>query len=216
MSGGSFDRQGNLLELGLWEKEERRHTPALGKIYQQLSGHKWEGRVKPVKPYQPSENPREDLYRHGLHRVITEYGAAGLYLWLMAHATGALQQVLHELLQDEINHMAKFWGFGLWAFPDHYGHRLQRSLRQWLEPNSPAKEASHLRSTQDLVRTFRHFMDLVDWSSWSWLNRGEIFYTFGLMLVQLLRWSQTLSPAYLEELLGSDRGPLSPPPITHR
>ena len=41
-----------------------------------------------------------------------------LYLWLMSHTTGTLQQVRGELLQDEINHLTKFWGMGMWLYPD--------------------------------------------------------------------------------------------------
>ena len=37
---------------------------------------------------------------------------------ILTQTTGALQQVLRELLIDEINHMTKFWGFGCWAYPE--------------------------------------------------------------------------------------------------
>lgn len=106
--GGVVGADGRLLEQGLWEKEERQHTPALLKIYAQLTGEKIIPLPHRVRAYQAGANPTLALYRHGLHRVATEYGAACLYLWLMAHTRGALQVVLHELLLDEINHMAKF------------------------------------------------------------------------------------------------------------
>ena len=38
--GGTVNAEGDLIELGLWEKEERQHAPALMKIYTQLSGEK--------------------------------------------------------------------------------------------------------------------------------------------------------------------------------
>jgi hypothetical protein len=126
--GGTVGKDGELLELGLWEKEERQHTPALIKIYTQLTGEKITPKLRTVRGYLPTENAHEDLYRHGLHRIATEYGATCLYIWLMAHTTGALQDVLEELAQDEVNHMTKFWGFGVWAFPDTGLMRIGRTL----------------------------------------------------------------------------------------
>lgn len=38
--GGVVGKDNSLLELGLWEKEERQHTPALIKVYQHLSQEK--------------------------------------------------------------------------------------------------------------------------------------------------------------------------------
>ena len=70
-----------------------------------------------VKNYQQRVNPDQDLYKHGLHRVTTEYSAVCLYIWLMSHATGTTQQVLAELLQDEVNHLTRFWGMGMWLYP---------------------------------------------------------------------------------------------------
>ena len=37
---GGVVENGSLVEIGLWEKEERQHTPALIKIYTQLTGKK--------------------------------------------------------------------------------------------------------------------------------------------------------------------------------
>jgi hypothetical protein len=208
--GGVFDEHQNLIEPGMWEKEERQHSPALSKIYAQLSGKKLMVTPKSVKGYQSSENPREDLFCHGLHRVMTEYGATSLYLWLMAHSTGALQQVLGEILRDEINHMTKFLGFGLWAYPDSYGERIRRTLlnclRSHLLSNQSAAAAlqhtSHIRSTIELTRTFRRVMDLVDWSTWNYLHRLELIYTFSRVLQQMLSWSNTLTRDYLEQIFG--------------
>ena len=71
--GGKVDRDGSLIDLGIWEKEERQHTPALRKIYQQLTNTKISVQVKKAKPYRHNINPYEDLYRHGIHRITTEY-----------------------------------------------------------------------------------------------------------------------------------------------
>ncbi|MEL6816536.1 MAG: ferritin-like domain-containing protein [Cyanobacteria bacterium J06598_3] len=116
--GGRIAPNGRLQEPGLWEKEERQHTPALSRLYTQLAGEKPVVTPHNARPFQPVRDPRAALYRHGIHRVATEYGATCLYLWMMAHTTGELQQVLQELLMDEVNHMTKFWGFGCWAYPE--------------------------------------------------------------------------------------------------
>jgi hypothetical protein len=39
-----------------------------------------------------------------------------MYIWLMAHSTGALQMAISQPLQDEVNHLAKFWGIARWSF----------------------------------------------------------------------------------------------------
>jgi hypothetical protein len=215
--GGQFAEDGSLIELGLWEKEERRHSPALAKIYKQLTGETLIVKSVDVKPYQPSQNPHTDMYRHGLHRVATEYGATCLYLWLMAHSTGALQRVLEEILLDEINHMTKFLGFGIWAFHSSNQSHFENSLfgiltRYWqrrspLDPQTnhldhPVHRKNYGRSALELVRTFGRVMDLVNWQVWHPISKLELTYTFVGILRQLCRWRSSLTPAYLQELFG--------------
>lgn len=199
--GGNVAEDGTMLELGLWEKEERQHAPALIKVYQQLSGTKFISHSPSVKPYEPTNDPYEDLYRHGLHRVMTEYGATCLYLWLMAHSTGALQQVLGELLVDEVNHMTKFWGFGVWLFPDSYAQRIKQTFIR-IATLQRVDRAGHLQSTTKLSRTFHRMMDVLGWHDWSWTNKVEFVYTFIRVMNRLLRWNATLTPDYLAQILG--------------
>ncbi len=201
--GGTIAEDGTILELGLWEKEERKHAPALSKIYQQLTGDKFIPNPPNAKPYQPSDNPYEDLYLHGLHRVITEYAATCLYLWLMAHTTGALQEIFAELVQDEINHMTKFWGFGIWLFPESYLTRIKRTLGQIIILRKPTN-ISHLQSTIKLSGTFHHMMEVLSWHGWSLSNKAELFYTFIRVMHRLWRWNATLTPEYLQQLLNSE------------
>ncbi len=108
----------------------RQHTPALAKIYQQLTNQKIISQLRTAKSYQAWENPYQDLYKHGLHRVATEYSAACLYLWLMSHTTGTIQQILAELLKDKVNHLVKFWGMGMWLYPDGTKQLIQYLLSQ--------------------------------------------------------------------------------------
>lgn len=195
--GGKAAEDGSMLELGLWEKEERQHTPALLKIYSQLTGKKINPTLHTVRGYQPSNDPYEDLYRHGLHRVATEYSATCLYLWLMAHTTGPLQAVLEELALDEINHMTKFWGFGIWAFPDSSFTRIGGTLIQNMKLN-PMQKNTH----SSLICTLHRMMGVLNWKSWSLTNKATFTFTFTHSMCKLWRWSNSLTPEYLQELFG--------------
>ncbi|RZM82315.1 hypothetical protein [Leptolyngbya iicbica] len=200
--GGQLDESGKLVEVGLWEREEKRHTPALAKLYTLLSGEKPDIVPHAARPYQPAADPHENLYRHGLHRVATEYGATCLYIWMMAHSTGALQAVLAELLIDEINHMTKFWGFGMWAYPDSslvkIGHTLGQAMVRKLSD----------RTTQgSLLHTLRRMMHELAWQQWSPSHRLALLYTFDQVIKALWDWNRTLTPAHLDSLFG-------PPPAT--
>ncbi|BAZ00573.1 hypothetical protein NIES37_45680 [Tolypothrix tenuis PCC 7101] len=190
--GGTVGEGGELQEIGLWEKEERQHTPALMKIYSQLTGEKITPKQRIVRGYLPTDDPQEDLYRHGLHRVATEYGATCLYLWLMAHTTGALQDVLEELTKDEINHMTKFWGFGVWAFPDTGLIRVGKTL---------IKTRSQTYQRNNLIRTLRRMMATLNWNAWTVTNKATLLYTSTLTMHRLWTWNNSLTPEYLNNLL---------------
>jgi hypothetical protein len=195
--GGTVDATGKLLELGLWEKEERRHAPALLKVYQQLTGNKPLITPHQARGHRSSLDLQRNLYCHGLNRVATEYGATCLYLWMMAHTTGPLQAILAELLIDEINHMTKFWGFGVWAFPDtglvKIGGILGTALVQ--------RWQNH-QSQGSLVHTLRRMTQELHWSSWSLLNQASFIYTFDWVMRRLWCWHQGLKPDYLRDLFG--------------
>jgi hypothetical protein len=198
--GGSVAPDGTLIELGLWEKEERQHAPALIKVYQQLTTEKITPQPPTVKIYQHTDNAYEDLYLHGFHRVMTEYGATCLYIWLMAHTTGALQQVFAELVQDEINHLTKFWGFGVWAYPESYLTRICRHLSTVVTKDS--SQTSPFRFSGKLARTLRHMMAMLNWKAWSWENRAEFVSAAIQVMRRLLDWNATLTREHLQELLG--------------
>ncbi len=198
--GGQVNSTGQLIVPGLWEKEERRHTPALKRMYRQLSGQEPIVTPHTARPYTPTRQAEADLYRHGLHRVATEYGATCLYLWMMAHTTGALQAVLSELLIDEINHTVKFWGFGRWAFPEASlfttGHTVFSSLREkWQNPQIQGS----------LIHTLRRMTQTLRWTDWSFINQAALMYTFGRVLQRFLQWQHRLTSDQLRELLGEPR-----------
>ncbi|MEN9869837.1 MAG: hypothetical protein RLZZ171_820 [Cyanobacteriota bacterium] len=194
--GGMVADDGTIIELGLWEKEERQHTPALTKLYQMLATELITPQVQTAKSYQAWTNPYQDLYQHGLHRVITEYGAACLYLWLMSHTTGTTQQVLSELLQDEVNHLAKFWGMGMWLYPDGTEQLICYLLSQ-IHTILPVSYESTIKSPANIKSTFQRMMSILNWQSWSVLCRGELIYTFIWILKQMWYWSSQLTPEYL-------------------
>ncbi|NET48462.1 MAG: ferritin-like domain-containing protein [Merismopedia sp. SIO2A8] len=210
--GGQVNDQGGLVEKGLWEQEEQRHGPALIKVYRQLGGA--EPIIEPHVPraYHPSNHPYDDLYRHGLHRVATEYSATCLYLWLMAHSTGPLQQVFSELAKDEINHMTKFWGFGVWLFPEeNRGEMVRRVIRTqllrvcpgpWhLSPDMETNDNDR-RFMPRMLHTLQRMRNELAWSHWSWFHRLEFVYTFLRVMSRLKTWNQTLTSDTLCQLFG--------------
>ncbi|WP_019504009.1 ferritin-like domain-containing protein [Pleurocapsa sp. PCC 7319] len=200
--GGAIRADGTIVELGLWEKEERQHTPALAKIYQHLTQKKITPQLRQVKSYQPRENPYQDLYGHGLHRVVTEYSAACLYLWLMSHTTGTTQQVIAEILQDEINHMTKFWGMGMWLYPDS-AQQLMRYILSQIHTILPLSYELSPKPQSNLKPTFQRMMSVLNWQSWSILSRGELIYTFIGILKRMWQWSRNLTPEYLQSCCAS-------------
>ena len=213
-----------MLEKGLWEREEERHGPALIKVYRQLSGAKPPLAPHEPRAYTPSTEHFDDLYRHGMHRVATEYSATCLYIWLMAHTTGPLQQVFLELVKDEINHMTKFWGFGIWLFPDeHRGAMVRKVIASQLVSLFPCLDQQDRETvtteSEDgdidmsfmarMLHTLRRMRGELAWSQWSWQHQWEFFYTFLRAIVHLNSWSRTLTPHYLNDLLGEAPASLS-------
>ena len=195
--GGRIDADDRLIEIGLWEREEKRHTPALVKIYALLSSKRPEIVPHAARSYRPAADPRENLYRHGLHRVATEYGATCLYLWMMAHTTGALQSVLAELVMDEVNHMTKFWGFGMWAYQDSSPLKIGQTLSRAM------LRKFRCRDTQgSLLHTLRRMMGELAWEQWSMANRLTFLYTMDQVMKSLWCWNRGLTPGYLESLFG--------------
>ena len=197
--GGILAADGSLQALGLWEKEERQHTPALSRIYSQLAGEKPLINPHSARPFQAVSDPRAALYRHGVHRVATEYGATCLYLWMMAHTTGALQQVLQELLIDEVNHMTKFWGFGCWAYP-------KASIYQtgWMLLKSSGGRLGYWRDRGHLFGTLQRMTKTLAWSDWSWSNRRTFSVTCWRVLQQMQVWLKTLDRQELETLMKAE------------
>lgn len=189
--GGEFADDGSRLAIGIWEKEERQHAPLFGKLYRKLSGSRLVPVPNTVAGYCATGDAWADLRHHMLSRIATEWSAVSVYIWLMAHSTGALQQAIAQPLQDEIGHLAKFWGFSRWALGDSYRQQVQGSggyllglLRHHKGERSGAEDILRLNSET--------------------LASGvELTFALTRVAVRLRTWNQELSVSYLRHLLGA-------------
>jgi hypothetical protein len=107
----------------------------------------------------------------------------------MSHTTGTIQQVLGELLQDEVNHMTKFWGVGMWLYPDS-AEQLIRYLLSQIHTILPISYEGSLKPEVSLKFTFQRMMSVLNWQSWSFLSRSELIYTFTVILQRMWHWSR--------------------------
>jgi hypothetical protein len=186
--GGDWDQTGAVKTMGVWEKEERQHAPAFRKIYQQLTGEKLQPKPNSVAGYQPNGDPWNAVYHHTLSRITTEWSAAAVYLWLMAHSTGELQQAIAQPLQDEVNHLAKFWGFNRWAFAESFFTQMKGSTHNLV--NLLKHHQGERTHSEDLTGTEQ-------------LNHAiELTFTLMRVMVRLRAWNKELSPSFLTYLFG--------------
>ena len=116
---------------------------------------------------------------------------------MMAHSTGSLQAVLEELLKDEINHMTKFWGFGMWAYPNSGLIRIVYTLAQAMQQKRIDRTAQG-----SLIHTLRRMKQVLNWPAWSPTNKTTFLLTFDRVMRKLWRWNASLTPNYLTELFG--------------
>ncbi|MGB0564194.1 MAG: hypothetical protein ACPGVO_20690 [Spirulinaceae cyanobacterium] len=187
--GGVWDETGNVVEVGIWEKEERQHAPAFRKIYQELTGQKLTPVANTVTGFQPQGDHRTQLYNHAVGRIATEWSAISAYLWLMAHSTGALQQAIAQPLQDEVNHLAKFWGIARWGFGDSAVTRTTQAtgalLRLLLHHRG---ERTHSETVFQGIHP-RHLI--------------ELGFIFPRVMRQMWRWNAHLQTDALAALFGT-------------
>jgi hypothetical protein len=188
--GGSQNADGSIAFLGVWEKEERQHAPTFRKIYNQLTGEKLQPKPNSVNEYQPTNEPWQAVYNHTLSRISTEWSAVSVYLWLMAHSTGALQQAIAQPLQDEVNHLAKFWGFSRWAFEQSYYGQVKGSTKNLLgllkHHQGERTEGGNLAGKATTVDAI------------------ELAFMFSRVIVRLRSWNQELSHTLLVHLFGEN------------
>ncbi len=186
--GGISDENGKIIEVGIWEKEERQHAPVFSKIYQQLTGEKLYVKPNTVIGYQPTGNVRVEVYNHGLGRISTEWSAVSTYLWLMSHSTGSLQMAIAEPLQDEVNHLAKFWGITRWGFNDSIFQQVIDSISRLIRLLNHHQEE---RSFGQNLLNFSH------------LKYGiEIGYSLMRVMMQMCRWNYHIKTDALNQVFG--------------
>lgn len=113
----------------------------------------------------------------------------------MAHTTGALQQVLQELLLDEVNHMTKFWGFGYWAYPEASWVKTG-----WMLLRSSGGRLRYQRHRGSLFGTLTRMSQTLAWSSWSRGNRRTFAVACLQVLGQMRTWQNTLTSDSLQTL----------------
>jgi hypothetical protein len=188
--GGSQNPDGSIASLGIWEKEERQHAPTFRKIYNELTGEKLQPKPNTVSDYQSTNSPLQAVYVHTLSRISTEWGAVSVYLWLMAHSTGALQQAIAQPLQDEVNHLAKFWGFSRWAFEGSYYGQVKGSTQNLL---SLAKHHQGERTEGGNLVGKATTIDAI-----------ELAFVFSRVMVRLRAWNRELSHTLLDHLFGEN------------
>lgn len=186
--GGAQNPDGSIASLGIWEKEERQHAPTFKKIYNQLTGEKLQPKPNSVSGYQSNDGALEAVYNHTLSRISTEWGAISIYLWLMAHSTGALQQAIAQPLQDEVNHLAKFWGFSRWAFARSYYGQVKGSTKNLITL------AKHHRGERTEGNNLTGKATPVD--------AIELGFMFSRVMVRVRCWDRELSYSFLTHLFG--------------
>ena len=189
---GEQDSDG--IHVGVWEKEERQHSPVMRKLYTLLTGEKF--MPKPNAVAGPVAVNTAAAYRHLCSRISTEWSAIAVYLWLMAHSTGQLQQAIAQLLQDEVNHIAKFWGFSRWAFGSSAMEQLQVSMQDMVgllqHHKRDRTDGQEVLSVPQILGHLPHVVALG--------------FSFTRIMVCLSQWDRELSSSYLRHLFG--RSPL--------
>jgi hypothetical protein len=190
--GGTQNEDGSINTLGVWEKEERQHSPLFRKLYKILTNEVFEVKANSIAAYEAINQPLDAIKRHLLGRISTEWGATSVYLWLMAHSTGALQQAIAQPFQDEVNHLAKFWGFSRWAFASSYHEQFHGSALNLVSL------VKHHQSERTHGHDFlNHYLGVEELS-----NSIELAFSLMRVMVRLRRWNGELSSSFLKHLLG--------------
>lgn len=190
--GGEQYWDGTIKSLGVWEREERQHAPTFRKLYYQLTGQPLQPKPNSVEGYTMDRDPWQALSDHLISRISTEWGAVSAYLWLMAHSTGELQFAISQPLQDEVNHLAKFWGFSQWVFANSYLSQVKGSAQQLMRLlQHHQAERTH---SNDLFRQTQHIGDVI--------HIAELAFTFTRVMVRIRAWNAELSPRVLRNILG--------------
>jgi hypothetical protein len=173
-----------------WAHEERRHMGVLKMAAEKITGNKIVVVPNIVAPYTEIEGmtPADLAYKHALSRTATEWAAASMYLWLMAHSTGPLQQAIAQPVGDEINHLSKFLGYTKWAYGNSF---LERAV-------GSSKSLGGLVGQQSERKAEKSPIDL----GASLLYGPEVASVFLRVIKHVRDFDNTLTPELLNGLFG--------------
>lgn len=133
------------------------------------------------------------MHTHLMTRISSEWGAISTYIWLMAHSTGALQQAIAQPLQDEVSHLAKFWGFSRWMFADSYIHQLSFSTKTLF---AMLRHHKHERTHGEEV-----LGQSLDCGT---IRLGmEVGFILSRVMTRMHRWNRDLTSSHLHHLFGA-------------
>ena len=147
--------------------------------------------------YQPNNDAERAAYEHIVTRITSEYLTVANYVMLMAFSTGELQQAITQVAQNEINHMAKFFGFTRWQFKDSFLTRWGGMMRAAIALTRG--QMKHRQSVKTVFTINQQFVKVFFLYEWTKL----------LILLQLWRWNQKLTPDSLNDCLVSSQSKMA-------
>jgi hypothetical protein len=152
---GNLVREG---EKGVWEQEEFGHSNHFKRVYKELSGAEpAEFKPQDVSELTYTSKPVERIKKHLQMRISAEVSATVAYIWMLSHTTGDLQRAIAQPFEDELGHLAKFWGFYRWAFKEsnfiETGYIVTKRLADLLVQNSGSRtDAAELTQVSNAVK----------------------------------------------------------------
>jgi hypothetical protein len=72
-----------------------------------------------------------------------------------------------------------------------------------LNPIQSKAQTQQPASHSNLCQTYQRMMSVLHWSEWKWQHRGELVYTFYLVMSALWTWHRNLKTAELDRLFGA-------------
>ncbi|MBP0022294.1 MAG: hypothetical protein J7647_32650 [Cyanobacteria bacterium SBLK] len=138
--GSAIDEDGNLLELSLWEREERQHSAIFRQIYERLA----EERLPRSDNLDFAIGADLEVDRYLFQRVISEWISVSIYLWLLSHSLRDLHHAIAQILQDKIGHLAKFWGMLRLRWGDNPDPQLAKDVERLLQAFASPQDRKNL------------------------------------------------------------------------
>lgn len=182
----SIERNSKFIVNKIDPNDKDRQSYLFRQVYKKLTGNELKLPEYTVKNYELKGNLKEEMYNHALNHIVNKWNAISIYIWLMAHSTGELQQLIVQPLQNEINYLVKFWAISYWAFSDSFISHLQKRTQNLTDLIQ--REERHEKQQDEVleINCALHFV--------------EVTFTFTSVMIQLYQWHKTLEDIYLENL----------------